>query len=111
MSPLAVLVHDIPNDPGYGMFDHEEQLDIRLVGVELVEEGEVVRDVQQAGGLGDDQLVRIGERHLVLRRSQSSGNNRNAELLQCSALLLYCKSNLDCSTGFPSKIQFYHIWL
>ena len=44
---------DIPNDPRYGMFDHEEQLDVRLVPVELVEEGEVVRDVHQAGGLGD----------------------------------------------------------
>ena len=53
MSPLAVLVHDIPDDPGYGMFDHEEQLDVRLVPVELVEEGEVVREVHQAGGLGD----------------------------------------------------------
>ena len=39
--------------------------------MELVEEGEVVRDVQQAGGLGDDQLVRIGQRHLVLRIPQS----------------------------------------
>ena len=53
MSPLAVLVHDIPNDPGYGMFDDEEQLDVRLVPVELVEEGEVVREIHQAGGLGD----------------------------------------------------------
>ena len=40
--------------------------------MELLEEGEVVRDVQQAGGLGDDQLVRVGQRHLVLRRPQSS---------------------------------------
>ena len=70
MSPLCELMDDIPNYPRYWMFDHEEELDVRLVAVELVEEGEVVRDVQQAGGLGDDQLVRIGQRHLVLRRPQ-----------------------------------------
>ena len=68
MSPLGVLMHDVPNDPGYGMFDDEEELDVRLVSVELVEEGEVVRDVHQARGLGDHQLVRVGQRHLVLRR-------------------------------------------
>ena len=68
MSALGVLMHDVPNDPGYGMFDDKEQLDVRLVGVELAEEGEVVRDVHQPGGLGDDQLVGVGERHLVLRR-------------------------------------------
>ena len=53
MSALCVLMDNIPNDPRYGMFDHEEQLDVRLVPVELVEEGEVVREVHQAGGLGD----------------------------------------------------------
>ena len=81
MCPLCVLMHDIPNDPRYGMFDHEEQLDVRPVPAELVEEGEVVRDVHQAGGLGDDLLVGVGQGHLVLRRSQSGHNNRNVTVI------------------------------
>ena len=36
MSALCVLMDDIPNDPCYGMFDHEEKLDVRLVTVELL---------------------------------------------------------------------------
>ena len=81
MCPLCELMHDIPNDPRYGMFHHEEQLDVRLVPVELVEEGEVVRDVHQAGGLGDDLLVGVGQGHLVLRRSKSGHSNRNVTVI------------------------------
>ena len=33
MGPRSVLMHDIPDDPRYGMFDHEEELDVRLVPV------------------------------------------------------------------------------
>ena len=57
---------NIPNDPLYWIFDHEEQLDVRLVPVEEAEEGKVVRPVHQSRGLGDDQLVGVGQRHLVL---------------------------------------------
>ena len=62
-------MHNIPNDPLYWIFDHEEQLDVRLVPVEEAEEGEVVRPVDQSRGLGDDQLVGVGQWHLVLQRS------------------------------------------
>ena len=71
MCTLCELMYDIPNDPRYGMLHHKEQLDVGLVPVELMEEGEVVRDVHQAGGLGDHLLVGVGQGHLVLSRSQS----------------------------------------
>ena len=66
MCTLCELMYDIPNDPRYGMLHHKEQLDVGLVPVEEAEEGEIVGDVHQARGLGDHQLVRVGQRHLVL---------------------------------------------
>lgn len=34
MSPRGELMHNVPNDPRYGMLNHEEQFDVRLVSVQ-----------------------------------------------------------------------------
>ena len=69
MSSLRVLVDNVPYDSLYGVFDHEEELDVRLVRVQEAEECEVTRNVHQPRGLGDDPLVWVGQGHLVLHIS------------------------------------------
>ena len=66
MCALCVLVHDVPDCSVDGVLDDEEQLDARDVITQPLEVEDGVGELQQPGGLRDDQLVRVGHRHLVL---------------------------------------------
>ena len=66
MCALGVLVHDVAHGPVDGILDDEEQLDAGYVRPQLLEVEDGVGELQQARGLRDDQLVRVGHRHLVL---------------------------------------------
>ena len=66
MCALRVLVHDVPDCPVDGILDDEEQLDAGDVITQPLEIEDGVGELQQPGGLRDDQLVRVGHWHLVL---------------------------------------------
>ena len=66
MCALRVLVYDVPHGPVDGILDDEEQLDAGDVSTQPLEVEDGVGELQQAGGLRDDQLVRVGHGHLVL---------------------------------------------
>ena len=66
MCALCVLVHDVPHGPVDGILDDEEQLDAGYVRPQPLEVEDIVGELQQARGLCDDQLVRVGHWHLVL---------------------------------------------
>ena len=55
-----------------------------------------MRESQQPRGLGDDQLVGVGQWHLVLSRLQSGGDRINVAIItmKCSIPLLYIQSLL-----------------
>ena len=66
MCALRVLVHDVAHGPVDGILDDEEQLDAGYVRPQPLEVEDGVGELQQARGLRDDQLVRVGHWHLVL---------------------------------------------
>ena len=66
MCALRVLVHDVPDCSVDGILDDEEQLDAGDVITQPLEVEDGVGELQQPGGLRDDQLVRVGHGHLVL---------------------------------------------
>ena len=57
----------VTNYPLYRVLHHKEQFDVGNIVSEHLEEGDVTRVLQEPGGLGDHELVWIGERHPVLR--------------------------------------------
>ena len=76
MCALRVLVHDVPDCPVDGILDDEEQLDARDVITQPLEVEDGVGELQQPGGLRDDQLVRVGHRHLVLTNKMYSSTGK-----------------------------------
>ena len=59
-------MHDVPDCSVDGILDDEEQLDAGDVRTQPLEVEDGVGELQQPGGLRDDQLVRVGHGHLVL---------------------------------------------
>ena len=57
----------VTNYPLYRVLHNKEQFDVRNIVSEHLEVGDVTRVLQEPGGLGDHQLVWVGERHPVLR--------------------------------------------
>ena len=59
-------MHDVADGAVDGILDDEEQLDAGYVRPQPLEVEDGVGELQQARGLRDDLLVRVGHWHLVL---------------------------------------------
>ena len=57
---------NISNHPLYGILDNEQKFDVRNVLPQSPQIGVIARELENAGCLGDDQLVRVGDGHLLL---------------------------------------------
>ena len=101
---LRVLVHDVPHGPVDGILDDEEQLDAGYVRPQPLEVEHIVGELQQARGLRDDLLVRVGHRHLVLTNQipSSEGKRRSKWRwnLRCNCQCPCCRIVHEHSRSF-----------
>ena len=57
---------NVSNHSLYGILDNEQKFDVRNVLPQSPQIGVIARELEDAGCLGDDQLVGVGDGHLLL---------------------------------------------